>query len=577
MMLLNLALVLLATTSTVKGQVTGRTNTACAYLNSKVYCFFGDVQRADAQSALDNAINVLDLANATGKTAIELQSQWKPVSSNTNGVDISPRQQPQASVLGDGRRIFFDGGYIPFVPRLSDPTIIYDAVDNKWTKGQPYSEPPYGPRQIYYGTGVHVPGKGVALFGGFEEFINNSWTTPSMSSSAFNFANNSSRTIGYTQVTYYRADDTNQPWASALPLTTWATKFYAFQKTIYDPVKQTILYMGGEYRENEQTRYNTNGKGAFFNQSLTFDTVNSRWNPVTLTGDVPSGPRYYYSLTLAPSTNRDVIFFGGENDDKTLNDYCFTLNLDTYRWKSVIVNAPVGTVLARSRHSAVLTTNDTLLMLWGVDSNRAGITSILMLNISDPYAISVSDKYYDPNALTGAGVNGNTPSNTESPDAKTGLGVAAKGGIAAGCIIAGIIVAVVVFIKRRKSKNNKNHNEYTNDTNRSSIQVNQEAVPIEVDWDKIEEKYTELPKQSIQHQTPNEFDGSDMGSTVVRDYSPRLNNESVGSPRSNFEVAGTPRSNFEGIGNSTVTPSSVDDIGRQTQPMILKPDVGHHP
>ncbi|OBZ82670.1 Kelch domain-containing protein 1 [Choanephora cucurbitarum] len=564
MVLLKLAVALLATASTVRGQSIARSGTECAYLTGKVYCFFGSVVKSATESTLENVINVLDLTNATGKSATELDLQWRPVSSNTNGVDITARQLPQSAAVGDGRRIVFTGGYVPSAERLQDDTIIYDAVENKWSKGASYTEPPYGTRQIYYGSGVYVPDRGLAVYGGFEEFINPNWTTPSSNVTAFNFANNKSRTIGYTQVAFFNVDSINQPWSIPVPLSTWTTPFIAFHKSVYDPLKHRILFMGGETRLNDQNNYNTNAEPFPFTKAWTFDTVNNSWLTIDLRGDAPAGARYYHSLTLAPSTGRDVILFGGESDSKALNDYCFTLNLDTNTWKKINIDAPAGTVLARSRHSAVLTTNDTLLILWGLDANRAGISSLLMLNVSDPYAITISNKYFDPNPSISSGNEstvGNTGNSENATSGDSQLSGSAKGGIAAGCIAAAGLIVAAIFFRRKRAQKNKNNLEHSTNFDHTGSHINQEAVPIEVDWDKLEEKYTEVPMQSTQHyQAHSETQGSDMGSTIIRGYSPRLNNETTGA--------------------SLMNPNSVEDEaaygGGHSQPMVLKPDVGHN-
>lgn len=71
--------------------------------------------------------------------------------------------------------------------------------------------------------------------------------------------------------------------------------------------------------------------------------------------------------------------------------------------------------------------------MWGIDSNKVGISSVLILNTTDPDAITMSTTYIDPNV-------------TIAEDDNSGLSSGAKAGIAVGC------VAVVSF----KLKNYKN-------------------------------------------------------------------------------------------------------------------------
>lgn len=109
-----------------------------------------------------------------------------------------------------------------------------------------------------------------------------------------------------------------------------------------------------------------------------------------------------------------------------------------------MIDAPADTILARSRHSAVLVNNDTLFIMWGIDSNNVGTSSILILNVSNPENITLSSNYIDPNA--GSNTNNNTSSsggnsdNTASDtniasDTNRGLSSGAKAGIAVACVV----------------------------------------------------------------------------------------------------------------------------------------------
>ncbi|KAI8367742.1 hypothetical protein BD560DRAFT_399443 [Blakeslea trispora] len=390
-----LIFIALATASTVQSTSLARSHHTCALLDRKLFCFFGESSENSTKSIHSNEILSLDLSSASGKSITQLEHEWTIVKSDANGVDIAPRLWSQSADLGDGRRVLFNGGYSATAERLTDPTIIYDAVENKWTKHDPYTEPPYGPRQIYFGSAVRVPGKGIAFYGGYEEFINPSWTTPSLNVSLFNFAEDRSRTIGFTKVTYF---NTKNAWYTPVTAYGWTAAFLAHQKSIYDPIHHRILFMGGQARLNEQEKY-TNVLQAFsFSSAWSFDTINNTWNTTELTGNYPKIGRNFHTLTLAPNTNKDIILFGGEdfggkNDGKASKDYCYTLSLETYKWKKVKIRAPRHTALARTRHSATLVSNNTLLITWGVDAHKTSLTSMLILDISNPYAITLSDTY----------------------------------------------------------------------------------------------------------------------------------------------------------------------------------------
>ncbi|OBZ82933.1 hypothetical protein A0J61_09017 [Choanephora cucurbitarum] len=508
MRLLNLALLL--SISIVQAQTSARSNLSCGYLTGKVFCFFGFRYTGTTEHTLDNTINVLDLTNATGKTSANLEAAWKPVSSITNNVDIAPRQNPQATEMGDGRRMFFNGGFSP-TSKLADQTIIYDAQKNEWSKYTPYTEEPYGVRQIYYGSALPVPGKGIALYGGFEVYINTSWTTPSTSVTSFNFPDNMTRTIGFTQVAFFNENNGDKAWTVPLSLTTWAPWFPNRQKSVFDSLNNQILFIGGEAFNNDPVAYKTVAERRPLSMAWAFSTQNASWSTFTLVGQVPSGTRLYHSLDLAPKTKKDVIMFGGETDGgRVADDYCYVLSLETREWKSVTINAPITTPLSRTEHSTVITNNETMLVVWGLDSNRAGLNSVLILNISDPYAITLSDKYFDPNSVTQTSTDSTSIGNTNNPKddnhSPDGLSMGAIGGIAAACVVFAIVGAASYYVfYRKKHRKNQGHDSkpYSPD--------DQDIAPIEVDWDHLEGKYFEVSPESLVKQTAK---ASDLVSTT---------------------------------------------------------------
>ncbi|KAI8097979.1 uncharacterized protein B0P05DRAFT_522815 [Gilbertella persicaria] len=571
------SVLLLSTAATIiQAQASPRSDTRCGFLMGKIYCFGGFLYTSTKERSLDNVINVLDLTNATGKTASELQSQWRAVSSNTNGVDITARQDPQAMELGDGKSMFLNGGFYPSGGHLADQTIVYNAETNSWSKYNAYTEDPYGIRQIYYGSILQVPGKGLALYGGFEQTINGSWTTPSTNVTVFNFSGNSSRTIGFTEVTYFNIANTNQMWSQSLPLTTWVTSFIARHASVYDYINNQILFIGGETRPNTVDNYAISSTRFPLSTAWAFNTTDSTWKTITLTGDVPSGGRFYHTLTLIPKTRRDVVMYGGESSDGVANDYCFTLNLDTKAWKRLTIDAPAGTTLARTQHSAVLTTNDTLLIMWGADGNQAGTSSILILNVSDPYAITLSDKYYDPNASStssSGSSNATTPSGNDSTGASSGAGLSsgAKAGIAVGCIAAAGLIAAYSF-RRHRAKAKKELNSegiaLGPQSQGGSNGNHQDVIPMEVDWDRIEEKYVEMPpKTFVEYHAPNTMSPETTKSTLSGPTA--TDNRANYSPGLNYDIVGAPIVNPSSIETSNVYTE------RQHAPMILKPDGGN--
>lgn len=75
--------------------------------------------------------------------------------------------------------------------------------------------------------------------------------------------------------------------------------------------------------------------------------------------------------------------------------------------------------------------------MWGKDTNNVGISSILILNVSNPDNIVLSNKYVDPNSPNaGTDSENNTATNDDGSGSSTELSIGGKAGIAVACIVA---------------------------------------------------------------------------------------------------------------------------------------------
>ncbi|KAK4513849.1 uncharacterized protein ATC70_005855 [Mucor velutinosus] len=492
-----LALILSLTTTTL-AQTAARANTCCGLMSGKIYCYGGLIFTSTTENKVDNVMNVLDITNKSGIASDDLQNLWRSVSYIADNVDLTPRTDPQCIVISDQNRMIVNGGYVTAPKALANMNVMYNALENKWYIQSAYAEDPYGNRQIYWGSGSYVPGKGAAFYGGFEEFINPNWTTPNTNTSIFTFADGFSRTIGYTQVSYFNVDNPASAWNTPVPLTTASDQFSARHQSVFDPVTNMLLFMGGEYR----TTTSQNSIPRPYSYIKAFNTLTNEWSMMNLTGDIPTQSRIYSTLTLLPSTNRHVLLYGGEADDTVVQDYCNVLNLDTKNWTRQTIDAPAGTTLQRSRHSSVLVNNNTLFVMWGIDPNKVGTSSVLILNTTNPDAITMSNKYVDPNAANAAEAsNGNTiqpgAGTTSASVATFGLSSGAKAGVAVAAVVVVILGAIVIwFYLRNKKKNErirKQEHELTKQQQQAEYYNTTNVEPMEVDWDQIETKYTEMP------------------------------------------------------------------------------------
>ncbi|KAF1801455.1 hypothetical protein FB192DRAFT_1470990, partial [Mucor lusitanicus] len=484
-------------------------------MNGKIYCYGGDMYSTTTKYAPSNSMNVLDLTNKSGTLATDLQNMWQPVSYNINNVDLTSRTDAQCVILEGEKQMLINGGYDSVRPgKLVNLNIAYNADSNQWDALPDYTEPPYGKRQIrYYGSATNIPGQGVAFYGGYEEHINASWSIPANGNlSVMNFGNPpTSRFVGYSQVAMFQPNNQTTPWRTLVPLQEgWLqNELTAGQTSFFDPASNEIYFLGGGYRKNNPT------EATYIPRAFDYMTVvnvnNSRWRKLRPTGDLPVPNRVYTTATLR----------------KFCLEYCFTLNLDTNTWKKHVIAAPSVTILQRSRHSAVLVNNDTLFIMWGRDSNNAGVNSILILNVSNPDNIVLSSKYVDPNAPNASqDAIGNTETNDDGSSSDngtggnghTGMSTGAKAGIAVACIVAVRAHSASIWFCLRNRKNKKTiRNQQRELVAQQQLQDEHESTtPMEVDWDRIESKYTEMPPTyTIQNHT-NVINGAHrMGSPTT--------------------------------------------------------------
>ncbi|KAL9548254.1 hypothetical protein MBANPS3_005781 [Mucor bainieri] len=494
----------------------------CGFMNGKIYCYGGDMYSSTTKHTPSSGMNVLDLTNKSGILATDLQNMWQPVSYNINKVDLTSRTDPQCAILEGGKQMLINGGYDAVRPgQLIALNIAYNADTNQWDAFPQYREPPYGRRQIYYGSATTIPGKGVAFYGGYEEHTNASWSVPSNGNlSVFNFGNPpTSRFVGYTQVAMFQKENQTNPWSLLAPLERLAAEHNAGQTSVFDPVTNHIIFLGGGYRKNDPAAVDYIPRP--FTQMPMVNVGDSAWKQLVSTGDAPQPKRVYTTATLLPSTNRHVLLFGGEIQDANgtcsscscnslawlINtlvhlglvclEYCFTLNLDTNIWKKHIIAAPSGTILQRSRHSAVLVNNDTLFIMWGRDTNNAGVNSLLILNVSNPDNIVLSNKYIDPNAPNaGQEAEGNIATNDDGSGSSTELGGSGSGnsGMSTGLKALLGFALIWVFLRNKKNKETIRNQQRELAAHQQYQEAEQDdAIPLEVDWDRIESKYTEVP------------------------------------------------------------------------------------
>ncbi|KAI8364035.1 hypothetical protein EDC96DRAFT_575808 [Choanephora cucurbitarum] len=533
-------LLLVAALSAAQNQDDNRSETQCEYLNEVIYCFFGRKFYGALTSSPSNDVISLNLTNASGKPVSTLRSRLNIVYPDMTGVNTTYRISPQWAGMGDGRRIFFNGG-LSFGALLEDQTIVYDALDQKWSKYEPYNNSFTGQTQIFAGSAVQVPGKGIALFGGFSLA-----SAEAESITPANFSEDTPVKIiktGFDETVFFDINNLTNPWYETRITPSVQGVLWSHQVSVYDPVLQRILFIGGKILDP-----NFNG-GTFIplplSTAIVFDTTNNSWTQIELIGMPSNRSRFRHTLTLAPSTNRDVIMYGGESDlGDVSTEYCFTLDLDSNTWSRVYISKSNNFALSRSRHSgnfpvkelleeqpmiliqfillAVLVSNNTLIIMWGINTNKNGVNSILILDITDPYQIRSLDKF--PRT---SNVSTNSTPKAEKDDNNEELSAAAKGGISVACIIVGFAIIAFFLWNRKRSKKNKSSNK---DSDTLASSKSQGIISMEVDWDKVEEECTKFLSTDIpRYHSPNEI-------SAVGTVSPNLvGHEGIGNQRFSHE------------------------------------------
>ncbi|KAI8644952.1 hypothetical protein BD408DRAFT_480917 [Parasitella parasitica] len=490
--LLFLAAILL-TASTASAEIAARANSCCGLMSGKIYCYGGLIFTGTTETKADSTLLMLDITKNSDAPSNDLQDMWKVVFFDKNDVEMSPRTDPQCLVVSEQNRMYINGGYDAVVGhRLDTLNIIYNAAQNRWFFNVNYGEFYFGERQIYYGSASYVPGKGAAFYGGYEEYGNPRWTLENTSVNAFFFAKNKTRTIGYPSVTYFNVEvmlkgssghiDPKGPWDSP-PLSADAIdQFSAKHQSVFDPATKMLLFMGGEYRKSKPPSHTPILRP--YNRIKAFNTETNVWSFVNLTGDLPAPGRFYSTLTLLPSTKRHVLLYGGELNNKVALDYCFVLDLESKKWTKQTISAPNGTILSRSRHSAVPVGNNTVYIMWGIDSSNVGTRSILALNTTNPYAITLSNKQTEE--VTEIFVAKNVESGI-STGVKAGLAVAGVAALALGALV----VWLCIHYKKKNRTMREQERQITEQQKKSEYHESTESEPIYVGWDEIENKHIE--------------------------------------------------------------------------------------
>jgi hypothetical protein len=109
-------------------------------LANKIYCFGG--------ATTDPVMNMLDISSNIGSTSDELKNKWARIATNTNNIDIQPRDSAQTMQMPDGKTLLISGGWIYTNTNLVSQTIAFNGESQSWASYANYTDGTYGNRQM---------------------------------------------------------------------------------------------------------------------------------------------------------------------------------------------------------------------------------------------------------------------------------------------------------------------------------------------------------------------------------------------------------------------------------------------
>ncbi|KAI9364297.1 hypothetical protein BD770DRAFT_439967 [Pilaira anomala] len=587
-----------------------RTGQTCAFLSNKIYCFGGIIDgsiEGDVLNSLDISKNVVTLSS-------QLNSLWEDVKPlDPTSVITGRRWYPQSAVTPDGKRLLIQGGFNFDTKPMVHQTIAYNSETNTWEALANYNDNKNGgDREMYFGTGEYIPSlNSFGFFGGRQAHavMGSQFTTPDnkiISNLTYTDTDgNILSRAGFQYLTLF--DIKTNTWNIPLPQTNVPSIYRVAFSATYHPGTKKMFYIGGSHYDEATATYIANSMV----YATVFDTVKSAWSEEPITGTPPS-LRNHHTTTLLPNGN-DILLYGGELvGSKALDDYCFTLHVPNMSWKKQNLIAPIGLSGPRSQHSAVLVNNASLFILFGTDVSAKPMNQLLVLNVRDENNITFSNNFIFENTAISNNRSSSNPSSSNPSSSnpsssnpssftpgsvveepKKGLSKGSIAGIVVGCIIAVALTILGLVCCLRRKKNKQKDTEPAS-TLHSEPNETKEIEGLEVDWDKIENRYKEVEfppskyqngqqqqqqQQQInspqqQHYASNDIYSEADSSTVTSSYQPP---HTPGTSKSIAILTGaspinpnrSKPSNTEPISPDVVTPVVKPNVADIIEPSIL--------
>ncbi|KAI8986571.1 hypothetical protein BDB01DRAFT_786083 [Pilobolus umbonatus] len=431
MKLLTSFVVSLQLTSVISIAVSPRYDSYCSYLVDKIFCYGG----ADATNNVLTEMVALYVHYNSPVDKASLPSSWERIQP-LNTLGSEGRKAAQHIATPDRKKMLIQGGYNLANVSLEHPLIIYDAVDNKWTSAPDFTQYGLFGAQIRRAAVSYVSSLNKVLFyGGYMQHTDNQVIrVDNIDVPSEQAVYGSELPFGFHNLTVY--DIEKQKWQQFDSAVGQDNSIFVFgSSSVYVPEIDTNFFFEGSTTQRADPAYN---------EWLSFEEISSvrmsdlQWHKHKCYQDIPTS-RDYYTSTLLPN-NKTVLIYGGTSDYLTaLDDYCYTLDIDTKIYKKCDLNLPIS-VGPRFGHNAVLV-GDHLFILFGANKEGAATDEMVVINVAN------ADSPYSVQSYAYANSFGSTESK--------GLGTGAIVGIVIGCIAAGVIIGGLIFFFLKKKKSQK--------------------------------------------------------------------------------------------------------------------------
>ncbi|KAI8379309.1 uncharacterized protein BYT42DRAFT_613630 [Radiomyces spectabilis] len=354
---------------------------ACVLLSEQIYCYGGGMYVAgrNVSTTLSDHYR-LDISK--NLHIPRTWSDWEVVNPGNTSFQLEPNMLFSTTVLNNNSYLIDGGLGYNNGTSLVNRTTVYHADTNVWE-----SLPMNDTHQISMGSAVLL-NKDIVWFWGGSDLSND---IPFVYPREFNVA--------------------TKRWSSHINIGSVDNRSAWIQHTgSLSGNNRYIYYMGGVTVTNttvinedhpEEPIFNVTSTVNPMNRLLMLDTVQQNWTWMITNGPTPS-PRKFHTVVQLPDSN-NLLLYGGvaTNGSLPVDDFCYILDTARARWTPV--SLPVSRQAGpRYGHSAVLYSNRTLFIMFGVDELGYVRDDFFMMDLNtmtwSDYFVSMNSSSSNPHS-----------------------------------------------------------------------------------------------------------------------------------------------------------------------------------